>query len=108
MYKIAKEKENYYSIIKDEIKKKYKNKVLAKMLYEEKKGDEWTHYMSIKRKRLKKNTAIVNKINRLTASSSEKELEKKNKQIRKLEMLENKKNAKAMKQSLGLKSSKTT
>ena len=83
MLKIAREKENYYNIIKDEIKKKYKNKVLAKMLYEEKHADEWTGYMSIKRRRLKKNTALVNKINRLTASTEEKEQERKLKQQRK-------------------------
>ena len=39
------------------------------MLFEEKKGDEWTNYMSVKRERLKKNTALDSKINKLTASN---------------------------------------
>tara|TARA_B110000285_G_scaffold198442_1_gene230895 strand:- start:640 stop:801 length:162 start_codon:yes stop_codon:yes gene_type:complete len=46
---------------------------MAKMLYEEKKSDEWTEYMSTKRSRLKKTRALDVKINKLTASQSEKD-----------------------------------
>ena len=63
MMQIATEKQNYYNIITDEIKKKYKNKVLVKMMWEEKKTDEWTEYMSIKRERLKKTLALDIKLN---------------------------------------------
>ena len=41
---------------------------MARMLYEEKQNDEWTNYMSIKRERQKRDSALDIKISRLTAT----------------------------------------
>ena len=57
MRDIAVEKQDYYDNIKVDIKSKYKNKVMTKILYDEKNDGDWTHYMSIKRERFKKSLA---------------------------------------------------
>ena len=49
MIKIAQEKNNYYQILKNELKTKYKSKRSLELLYNDKKNDQWTFYISLKR-----------------------------------------------------------
>lgn len=65
MFKIAEEKQKYYTALKDEIKNKYRNKRDQEKLIKDKKHDEWTYYMSLKRKLVKKKTRIQNKMTKL-------------------------------------------
>lgn len=69
MNDIALEKQNYYDTIRDDMKKKYKNKVMTKILYEERKLDDRTFYMSIKRERFKSNLATDFKMHKLVQSN---------------------------------------
>ena len=65
MIKIAQEKNNYYQILKEELKTKYKSKRSLEQLYQDKKNDQWTFYISLKRPMVKKQNAMQNKINRV-------------------------------------------
>lgn len=49
MVKIAEEKQKYYMVLNEELKKKYKPKRQMEQLFHDKKNDEWTSYMSLKR-----------------------------------------------------------
>jgi CRP-like cAMP-binding protein len=49
MLQIAEEKQKYYIVLNEELKKKYKSKRHVEDLYLDKKNDEWTFYMSLKR-----------------------------------------------------------
>ena len=64
MLQIAEEKNNYYTCLKDELQIKYKSERVLEQLYHDKKGEEWTNYMSLKRQMVKKNQAMQNKIGR--------------------------------------------
>lgn len=57
MLKIAEEKQKYFMVLNEELKKKYRSKRHVEDLYLDKKNDEWTYYMSLKRQMVKKNTA---------------------------------------------------
>ena len=48
MIKIAEEKNKYYQVLKEELKIKYRSKRGLEQLYNDKKEDEWTFYMSLK------------------------------------------------------------
>ena len=54
MNKIAKEKSNYHKLLDYEVKMKYNRKTKIEMLFNEKKDDDWTFYMSTKRATIKK------------------------------------------------------
>lgn len=62
MIKIAEEKNNYYQILRDELRIKYKSKKALEKLYHDKKDDQWTTYISLKRQMVKKQNAIQHKI----------------------------------------------
>lgn len=52
--KIAEEKNKYYQALKDEIKAKYRSKRDQEKLIKDKKHDEWTEYISLKRRLVKR------------------------------------------------------
>jgi len=54
MNQIAEQKTKYYSALKEEIKIRYKAKRDQEKLIKDKRHDEWTEYMSLKRKLIKK------------------------------------------------------
>lgn len=54
MHKIAVQKEKYYQVLKDELQLKYKKKAAQEQLINQKKNEEWTFYMSLKRQMVKK------------------------------------------------------
>ena len=55
MERIAAEKTNYYYILMDEMKRKYKKRAdIEEMLENLRKDDEWFNYMSLKRQHIKK------------------------------------------------------
>ena len=62
MHKIADEKQKYYQVLKDELKIKYKSKRLLEQLYLDKQIENWTDYISLKRKMVKKQNSIQNKM----------------------------------------------
>lgn len=49
MNRIANEKNNYYEVLKDELRLKYRSKRSLDQLYEDRKDDQWTFYISSKR-----------------------------------------------------------
>lgn len=49
MLKIAEEKNNYYMVLKEELRSKYKSKRSQEKVFYEKKDDQWTFYISLKR-----------------------------------------------------------
>jgi hypothetical protein len=55
--------------LKDELKTKYKSKRSLEQLYQDKKNDQWTFYISLKRQMVKKQNAMQNKINRVTKNA---------------------------------------
>ena len=55
MLQIAEEKQKYYQALNEELKKKYKSKRHLEDLYLDKKNEEWTNYMSLKRQMIKRN-----------------------------------------------------
>lgn len=50
MWDIARQKDEYFKILKQEIKLKYAKNHVLEQLYEQLKDEEWTEYMSLKRK----------------------------------------------------------
>ena len=54
MMRIANEKNNYYEVLKDELRLKYRSKRALDMLYDDRKDDQWTFYISSKRQMVKK------------------------------------------------------
>lgn len=54
MIQIAEQKNNYYQVLRDELAVKYKSKRAQDKLYYEKKDDQWTFHISLKRKMVKK------------------------------------------------------
>lgn len=54
MNRIANEKNNYYEVLKDELRLKYRSKRSLDQLYEDRKDDQWTFYISSKRQMVKK------------------------------------------------------
>lgn len=65
MLKIAEEKTKYYHALKEEIKQKYRSKRDQEKVIKDKKSDEWTNYMSLKRNMVKKNARIQKNMNKL-------------------------------------------
>lgn len=49
MLNIAKEKLEYFELLKEEVQMKYKKKQVLEELFDKIKNDEWTSYMSLKR-----------------------------------------------------------
>ena len=49
MVKIAEEKQKYYEVLKDELRLKYKSKRQLEQLFNDKKDEQWTSYISLKR-----------------------------------------------------------
>lgn len=49
MVQIAEEKNKYYQVLKEELKIKYRSRRALETLYNDRKEDEWTFYMSLKR-----------------------------------------------------------
>jgi len=70
MLKIAEEKNQYYQVLKQELSIKYKSERALEQLYHDKKDDEWTNYMSLKRQMVKKNKALQNKIDKTLINMS--------------------------------------
>lgn len=58
MIKIAEEKNNYYQVLKDELAQKYKSKRAQEQIFNEKKDNQWTFYISLKRQMVKKQNAL--------------------------------------------------
>lgn len=54
MKRIGSEKNNYYEVLKDELRLKYRSKRSLDQLYEDRKDDQWTFYISSKRQMVKK------------------------------------------------------
>ena len=54
MKRIGNEKNNYYEALKDELRLKYRSKRSLDQLYEDRKDDQWTFYISSKRQMVKK------------------------------------------------------
>lgn len=54
MVSIAEQKTKYYTALKEEIKSRYRAKRDQEKLIKDKKHDEWTEYMSLKQKLVKK------------------------------------------------------
>ena len=54
MKRIGNEKNNYYEVLKDELRLKYRSKRSLDQLYEDRKDDQWTFYISSKRQMVKK------------------------------------------------------
>ena len=69
MIRIAREKVKYYKILKDEIKHKYRRHVQQDKLIKDKRGDEWTSYMSQKRQMVKKKEKFERQIGMMKAFS---------------------------------------
>lgn len=65
MERIAEEKVKYYSALKEEIKQKYRSKRDQEKLIKDKKHDEWTEYMSLKRRLVKKKSRMQKKLSKL-------------------------------------------
>lgn len=88
MQSIAEQKVKYYSVLKDELRLKYKSKRMLDQLYQDKKDDQWTFYISLKRHMVKKQNAKNNRITKmlqqdLGLSKEEREREKQEKAARK-------------------------
>lgn len=64
MVKIAEEKQKYYEVLKDELRLKYKSKRQLEQLFNDKKEEQWTSYISLKRQMVKKQNAMQQKIGR--------------------------------------------
>uniref|UniRef100_A0A7S3CPI6 Cyclic nucleotide-binding domain-containing protein n=1 Tax=Strombidium rassoulzadegani TaxID=1082188 RepID=A0A7S3CPI6_9SPIT len=77
MLKIAEEKNNYYYVLKDELRLKYKSKRTLEQLYQDKKDDQWTFYISLKRQMVKKQNALQNKIGKMLMKDNGESKEKK-------------------------------
>ena len=65
MLQIAEEKQKYYQALNEELKKKYKSKRHLEDLYLDKKNEEWTNYMSLKRQMIKRNQAAQLRVGKL-------------------------------------------
>ena len=62
MIKIAEEKKNYYNVLKSELAQKYKSKRAQEAIFKDKKDDQWTTYISMKRKMVKRQNNLQNKM----------------------------------------------
>ena len=49
MYRVAKEKQKYYDALKEDLKVKFRSRKMLEELYNNKKDDNWTNYISLKR-----------------------------------------------------------
>lgn len=62
---IAAEKTNYYYILMDEMKRKYKRSSDIEKMIEHKGDDEWNPYMSLKRQHIKRQNELNTRVGRL-------------------------------------------
>jgi len=62
MLQIADQKAKYYNALREEIKSKYRSKREQEKLIKDKKNDEWTEYMSLKRRLVKKKARLQKKM----------------------------------------------
>lgn len=62
MNSIAEEKQSYYKVLENEFEQKFKTKKAREKIYNDKKNDHWTFYISLKRKTVKKQMAFQQKL----------------------------------------------
>ena len=99
MLKIAEEKIKYYSALKEEIKIKYRSKREQEKLIKDKKSDEWTYYMSLKRQMVKKNARMQKQLNSMKQGETD-DLVSEKQSIVDDEIKEKKRKSKIMQQAL--------
>jgi hypothetical protein len=95
MNKIADEKNKYYQVLKEELRLKYKSKRALEQLYQDKKEDQWTFYISLKRQMIKKQNAIQTKLGKVMqknkSDSNEQRLREQEKRLAKKRRIQAKK-----------------
>lgn len=101
MYDVAEQKHEYYETLKNELAKKYKNKVSQEQIYAEREEDQWTFYISSKRQMVKKQSALRKKLNDVQTKVQKEMMEKKNKMLAEQQMNQRKMHGQQLAAALG-------